>query len=354
MNAGDNLALVTGGAGWLGSRLVGTLVHGLPECTWMPQPVPELRVRCLVLAGEDASLVEELGDRVEIVRGDITHPEDCTRLCQGAHGATLFHIAGIIHPSRRAEFYSINVDGTRNVLNAAIAAGVRRAVVMSSNSPCGTNPHPDHVFDESSPYRPYMHYGRSKMCMEQHVAAYNQAGNIETVIIRAPWFYGPNQPPRQSLFFRMIRDGKGPIVGGGGNRRSMAYVDNLCQGLLLAAGTEAANGRTYWIADAQPYTMNEVVDTVERLLETEFGQTCAHKRMRLPGAASEVAWVVDKTLQGLGLYHQKIHVLSEMNKTIACSVEKAKAELGYRPTVDLEEGMRRSLRWVWERQGGLE
>jgi nucleoside-diphosphate-sugar epimerase len=174
------------------------------------------------------------------------------------------------------------------------------------------------------------------------------------VIIRAPWFYGPNQPPRQSLFFRMIRDGKGPLVGGGGNRRSMAYVDNLCQGLLLAAATEAARGRTYWIADARPYTMAEIIDTVERLLETEFGQTCAHKRMRLPGVASEVAWLADKTLQGLGLYNQKIHVLSEMNKTIACSVEKAKAELGYRPVVDLEEGMRRSLQWVWQRQGGLD
>ena len=118
------------------------------------------------------------------------------------------------------------------------------------------------------------------------------------MIIRAPWFYGPNQPPRQSLFFRMIRDGKGPIVGDGDNRRSMAYVDNLCQGLMLAAATEAANGRTYWIADERPYTMNEIIDTVERLLEREFGQKCAHKRMRLPGLASEVAWVADKTLQG--------------------------------------------------------
>ena len=288
------------------------------------------------------------------MRGDITRAEDCARLCEGARGAAVFHVAGIIHPQRRADFYRVNVDGTRNVLEAAIAAGVRRAVVMSSNSPCGTNPHPDHVFDEASPYRPYMHYGRSKMQMEQAVAAYNQAGKIETVIIRAPWFYGPNQPPRQSLFFRMIRDGKGPLVGGGDNRRSMAYVDNLCQGLMLAAATDAANGRTYWIADERPYTMREIIDTVERLLETEFGQKCAHKRMRLPGLASEVAWVVDKTLQGVGLYHQKIHVLSEMNKTIACSVERAKAELGYRPTVDLEEGMRRSLKWVWQRQGGLD
>jgi nucleoside-diphosphate-sugar epimerase len=354
MDLGNNLALVTGAAGWLGSRLVGALMLGIPECDWLPRPNPQLRVRCLVLPGEDAALIEELGERVEIVRGDITRAKDCAKLCDGARGAVLFHVAGIIHPRRRAEFYRVNLDGTGNVLEAAIAAGVRRAVVMSSNSPCGTNPHPDHVFDESSPYRPYMHYGRSKMLMEQAVAGCQRAGKIETVIVRAPWFYGPNQPPRQSLFFRMIRDGKGPIVGSGDNRRSMAYVDNLCQGLILAAAAESANGQTYWIADARPYAMNEVVDTVERLLETEFGQRCVHKRMRLPGLASDLAWAVDKTLQGLGFYHQKIHVLSEMNRTIACSVEKAKAELGYRPMVDLEEGMRRSLKWVWERQGGLD
>ena len=354
MELGTNLALVTGAAGWLGSRLVGALVQGLPECYWLPRPNPQLRVRCLVLPGDDASLIEELGDRVEIVRGDITRAEDCAKLCEGAVGAVLFHVAGIIHPRRRADFYRVNVDGTRNALEAAIAARVRRAVVMSSNSPCGTNPHPDHVFDEESPYRPYMHYGRSKMLMEQAVASYQKAGKIETVIVRAPWFDGPTQPPRQSLFFRMIRDGKGPLVGGGDNLRSMAYVDNLCQGLILAAAVEGANGRTYWIADERPYAMSEIIDTVERLLETEFGEKCVHRRMRLPGLASEVAWVADKMLQGLGLYHQKIHVLSEMNKTIACSVEKAKAELGYRPVVALEEGMRRSLEWVWQKQGGLD
>src|SRR5262245_41700460 len=95
MSSRDNLALVTGAAGWLGSRLVGALVHGLPECTWMPQPDPRLRVRCLVLPNEDAALIEELGERVEIVRGDITSEEDCAKLCQGARGAMLFHIAGI-------------------------------------------------------------------------------------------------------------------------------------------------------------------------------------------------------------------------------------------------------------------
>ena len=102
-------------------------------------------------------------------------------------------------------------------------------------------------------------------------------------------------------------------------------------------------------ADDRPYSMNEIVDTVEHLLESEFGQKCVHKRMRLPGAAAEVAGIVDGSLQRVGMYHQKIHVLSEMNKTIACDVSKAERELGYAPTVALEEGMRRSVRWILDR-----
>jgi nucleoside-diphosphate-sugar epimerase len=346
MNLNTHLVLVTGAAGWLGSRLVESLLRGLPEHDELKTPQANLRIRVLLLPGQDGAALQKLSDRIEVVTGDIRNPADCEKFCAAAKGAILFHTAGIIHPKRVREFYDINRDGTTNLLDAAIAAGLKRAVVVSSNSPCGCNPHPDHLFDERSPFNPYMHYGRSKMEME--LAIRERAAKLETVIIRAPWFCGPNQPPRQTLFFQMIRDGKGPIVGSGNNLRSMAYVDNLCQGLVLAAIRERAAGQVYWIADEQPYSMNEIVDTIERLLETEFGHKCAHKRMKLPGIASEVAWLVDKTLQSLGLYHQKIHVLSEMNKTIACSVARAKAELGYRPTVALEEGMRRSLKWCAE------
>ena len=343
MNLSTNLVLITGAAGWLGSRLVESLLRGLPDHAALRAPRADLRLRVLLLPGQDAAPLRKLSDRIEVVTGDIRSAADCAKFCANATGAVLFHTAGMIHPKRVREFYDINRDGTINLLDAAIQGGVKRAVVVSSNSPCGCNPHPDHLFDELSPYHPYMGYGRSKMEME--LAIKQRAAKIETVIIRAPWFYGPNQPSRQTLFFQMVRDGKGPIVGSGNNLRSMAYVDNLCQGLMLAATVERAAGQIYWIADKRPYSMNEVIDTIERLLETEFGQKCAHKRMRLPGLASEVAYVMDWGLQTLGLYHQKIHVLSEMNKTIACSVVKAERDLGYQPTVALEEGMRRSLRW---------
>jgi nucleoside-diphosphate-sugar epimerase len=346
MNLNTNLVLVTGAAGWLGSRLVESLVRGLPEHDELKSPGSDLRIRVLVLPGQDTAFLKGISDRIEIVVGDVRSPADCGKLCADAKGAILFHTAGIIHPKRVAEFYEINRDGIKILLDAAIRTGLKRAVIVSSNSPCGCNPHPDHLFDELSPFNPYMNYGRSKMEME--FAVRERAGKIETVLIRAPWFYGPNQPPRQTLFFQMIRDGKGPIVGSGNNLRSMAYVDNLCQGLILAAIRERAKGQVYWIADKHPYSMNEIIDTIERLLEKEFGHKCAHKRMKLPGFASDVAWLADKTLQTLGIYHQKIHVLSEMNKTIACSVALAEKELGYKPTVALEEGMRRSLKWCAE------
>ena len=320
--------------------------RGLPDHETLARPQAGLRLRVLLLPGQDPAPLRKLWPQLEVVVGDIRNPVDCATFCAGAKDATLFHTAGIIHPPRVSDFYTINRDGTTHLLDAAIAAGVKRAVIVSSNSPCGCNPHPDHLFDELSPYRPYMNYGRSKMEMELAVKA--RSTRIETVLIRAPWFYGPNQPPRQTLFFQMVRDGKAPVVGPGTNLRSMAYVDNLCQGLILAATVPHAAGQIYWIADRQPYAMNEIVDTIERLLETEFGHKCAHKRMRLPGIASEIAWLADKSLQALGIYHQKIHVLSEMNKTIACSVARAERELGYQPKIALEEGMRRSLRWCAE------
>lgn len=329
------MILITGANGWLGL--------GLAEWISKHRNEQTSEIRALVLPNSDSQKLRAILPNVRIFSGDLSNGSGLVDFFDGAKGAQLIHMAGVIHPKRVQEFYEVNRDGTSRLLEAAASAGVSRAVVVSSNSPCGCNPHTDHLFDESSPYNPYMNYGRSKMEMELRALDLHASGRIEVTVIRAPWFYGPNQPQRQKLFFEMVRDGKAPIVGNGENKRSMAYTENLAQGLILAAVSPVASGKIYWIADERPYSMNEIIDTIERLLETEFDQKCAHKRLRLPGFASEAALLLDAAIQKTGLYHQKIHVLSEMNKTIACSVEKAKAELGYRPQVTLEEGMRRSL-----------
>lgn len=334
--------LVTGSLGWCGQRLVSLLANGFRGTPLAGTPTPE-RIRCAVLPGQDATALRQLGPSVEVVPVDLQSAADCTKVSAGMDGSVLIHTAGVIHPKRVSEFYAINRDATVRLLAAAAAGGVRRAVVVSSNSPIGCNSSSDHLFDEDAPYNPYMSYGRSKMEMEQRIRQLHEHTGMEVVIVRPPWFYGPGQPSRQTAFFSMIRSGKVPLVGNGLNRRSMVYIDNLAQGLMLAAITTAAAGRTYWIADAKPYAMAEIIDTVERVMERDFGLTVAHRRLRLPNIISDTARLVDGALQACGLYSAKIHVLSEMNQTIACSVDRARQDLGYHPDMSLEEGMRRSI-----------
>ena len=340
--------LVTGASGWLGKGLVQALINGIDGHMHLPKINADSSIRVFIRPEDDDRFFTHLSKNIEIFRGDIRYEDSCKAFFANADDAILYHTAGVIHPKCIKEFYDVNLEGTKNILNQAIANRLKRAVIVSSNSPIGCNPSTDHVFTEQSAFNPYMNYGRSKMLMEQHVAAVQSKGLIETVVIRAPWFYGPFQPPRQTLFFTMIRDGKGPIVGDGKNMRSMAYIDNLCQGLILAGNSEIANGKTYWIADARPYSMNEIIDTVENVLENNFHIICKHKRLKLPAFFSDIAFICDFLIQKTGLYQQKIHVLSEMNKNIACSVALAKTELGYNPTISLAEGMRRSIAWMLE------
>lgn len=345
---------MTGATGGIGRRLVDALMHGMADVERLRTPQAGLKVRCLVAPGEDGPTLQRLAApaRVELIVGDLRRPAHCVSLAGRGPGGVLFHLAGVTHPRRVREFYQVNLEGTKHVLAAAARAGVRRAVILSGSSAFGFNPTRDDRFDERSPFHPYMHDGRSRMLMELAVRDVQGAGEIETVVIRAPWGYGPGPRPRQARFFRAIRDGRAAIAGDGNAPRSMAYVDNLCQGLLLAALEPRAAGLTYWVADARSYSMNEVVDTVERLLEREFEQACAHRRRRLPEMACDVAQMLDSGIQAMGAFHPGVHEMSEVNRTLACATAKAESELGYRPAVALEEGMRRSLRWCFE-NGGL-
>jgi nucleoside-diphosphate-sugar epimerase len=343
----NDLFLVTGANGWLGRRVVRALTEGHKEMG--PAGAGGRRVRMLVRPGEQVDDLTALG--AEKVEGDLRDPGMVRSLVAGAAGGTLIHLAGIIHPTKGPrEFTEVNVEGTKSVVTEAGKAGVQRAIVMSSNSPVGVSRNPFEVFDEDSPYNPYMGYGRSKQEMEEWLRAGANDKNLPQItIIRAPWFYGPEQPARQTQFFSMIKAGRFPIVGDGHNRRSMGYVDSLAYGILLAAQSPQAAGKIYWLADQRPYPMKEIVDTVRDVLRDDFGMAVKPKTVQVPGLISDVARLGDWTLQKVGLYNQQLHVLSEMNLTIACSIERAQRELGFKPLVELREGMRRSVAWCLER-----
>ena len=190
-----------------------------------------------------------------------------------------------------------------------------------------------------------MAYGKSKKSMEEALIRVMNCNKYpEITIIRPPWFYGPGQPSRQTEFFRMLKEGRFPLMGKGLNQRSMAFVDSLVLGTLLAAYSNKAAGEIYWIADERPYTMVEIANTVKSVLSEDFGFIVKPKP-HVPANISDLARLVDGSLQAFGLYNQKFHVLSEMNQTIACDIGKAKRDLGFKPLCELREGMRRSIDW---------
>jgi nucleoside-diphosphate-sugar epimerase len=339
--------IVTGAAGWLGSALMGAFTV---DGRWARGG----EIRPFVRNRVEAARLAALGPNVRPVIGDLSRPADLDRLFADRTGLVdVIHSAGVIHPRSVAEFFAVNTEGTIAMLARSKAAGVRRFVHISSNSPFGTNAHPGDRFRNDEPYQPYYGYGRSKMEAEVAVEAATSDG-LDAVIVRPPWFYGPFQPARQTTFFTMVRTGSFPVFGNGSQRRSMVYVDNLVHGVVLAELTDVATRtgrRAWWIADDRPYTVAEIVETVGRALRDE-GYDVRPNRVRLPDVVARLAERADALVQRSGRYHQQIHVLGEMNKNIACSIDAARADLGYEPEVELYEGMRRSIRWC--RENGLE
>ncbi len=338
-----DITVLTGAAGWLGTALVHTFAAG--DGPWSRPGV----LRVLVRDRVEADRLRSVGDTVQPVVGELADTDSIARLFDvDASGATgnvidVLHAAGVIHPGSVPEFFEVNTVGTRVMLDAARAHGARRFVHVSSNSPFGTNSHPGDRFRDDEPYRPYYGYGRSKMEAELAVFDAVERG-LDAVIVRPPWFYGPHQPARQTTFFRMIRNGRFPVFGSGGQARSMVYVENLVEGVARAELVATEPGRGWWIADSRPYTVTEIVETVGRALADE-GLDVSPNRVRVPDIVGRVAELVDATIQRTGRYHQQIHVLGEMNKNIACDIAGARADLGYDPGIELYEGMRRSVRW---------
>ena len=336
--------VVTGAAGWLGQNLVRALSS---------QPARR-RIRCLVRRPADASLLEVIDPRIEVVAGDVRDPTVADRLFDGIAKPTVVHAAAVIHPARQVrELFDVNVGGTQLVLDRARRVGATRFVHISSNSPFGANRTADDRFDEDSQFAPYMGYGRSKLEAEQLVQRSFDRGDLATVVLRPPWFYGPFQPERQTKFLSAVRRGRFPLVGPGTQRRSMVYTGNLVQGVLLAEVVTAAPGHAYWIADAEPYALRDVLETVQRALADEGLAVSGRRPIPVPRIAGVVAAKLDGMAQAVGRYVQVLHVLGELKDTIACDISRARKELGYEPAVALYDGMRASVRWCLERGDSL-
>jgi nucleoside-diphosphate-sugar epimerase len=312
--------LVTGAPGWLGNRLVPELLRTGRE------------VRCLVLPGIDPA---PLSRDVEIVRGDVRDRAAVEAAAEGLE--VMIHGVGVVHANRARDFYAINSVGTRQAVEGAVRAGVRRFLHVSSNSAAGFQPERDVLMTEDQLPLPESDYGKSKLQAERHVLAARDAGRLETVILRPCLYYGPGQPARMNRLFGMIEKGRVPIFGDGLALRSMTYVDDVARVLVQCIDEPVATGETFWIADEPPYTTLGA-------LQAMADASGADLRVRhLPEVISRLCERVDMAIGNIGGYIQDLHVVGETYRNIGCSIEKAKRLLGFQPNNDLVGGYRRAL-----------
>ncbi|NLV56266.1 MAG: NAD-dependent epimerase/dehydratase family protein [Acidimicrobiales bacterium] len=334
--------VVTGAGGWLGRNLVRALA-----------PERDI-VRVLVERPDEAPLLELAGPSVEPVVGDVRDPVVVDRLFEDMGGATVFHAAGVIHPAGRTRpFFDVNVGGTQLVVDRAQRAAAGRFVHISSNSPFGANARPSDRFTEESDPNPYLGYGRSKAEAESIVVRSAERGDLDAIVLRPPWFYGPWGPDRQAQFLRAVRTGRFPLVGNGRQQRSMIHSRNLVEACRCAEAATEGGGRAYWVADAEPYELRSIFDGIRAAMEAEGLPVSRWRGPRLPRLGARVAVHGDRVLQALDRYVQPLHVLGELGDTIACDIAAARRDLGYRPRVGLVEGMRESIRWHRDRGDAL-
>ncbi|OGP57306.1 MAG: hypothetical protein A2V67_01280 [Deltaproteobacteria bacterium RBG_13_61_14] len=323
---------VTGAAGFVGKHLVERLIKDGHEVAVTDHP------RCCF---DD---FKALGARAFPV--DLCERAGLEECFRGAE--VVFHVAAFASPwGRREKFWAVNVRGTENVIQACRLAGVRRLVAVSSTAAVFDG-YTHHVqADESLPYptKFLSPYGETKSVAEQRVLAAN-GPDLETVALRPHLIWGPRD--RTFLARLLMHARSGPIyhVGGGATETDTTYVDNLVDGLLLAAQSERAPGRAYFITNGEPVRYGEFISRFLDILEMPQPRGSIPTSLAYGvGAVFEAVWKVFGLKQEPMLTRYKV---AELACTHTYKIDRARQDLGYHPRVSNEEGFARLAAWVQE------
>jgi nucleoside-diphosphate-sugar epimerase len=314
-------AFVTGGSGFIGGRLLDRLSRE----GW--------RVRALARSEASAATVSERG--AEPARGDLSDPDAIRAGAEGAEVA--FHCAAHLGSwGSREEFEQVNVAGTRNVVEACRAAGVRRLVHTSSEAAV-TAGDPLVDVDETAPLRPDSGslYCATKARAEQVVRDRNGDG-IETVVVRPRFVWGRGDRTILPGLVKSIEAGRFAWIGGGRQRTSTTHVDNVVEGLMMAA-ERGEPGGVYFVTDGDPVVFR---DFVSELVATQGVE---------PPTRSMPAWLAGTVARGGELLWRALPLpgqppvtrmeywVSSQQQTI--DISRARRELGYEPVQTIPAGM---------------
>jgi UDP-N-acetylglucosamine/UDP-N-acetyl-alpha-D-glucosaminouronate 4-epimerase len=300
--------LVTGGAGFIGSHIVDRLLA----------EGHSVRVLDNFSTGRRENLADVLSD-IEVVEGDIESYEQVQNAVSGCevvlHQAALPSVPRSVQDPLRSN--ATNVTGTLNVLLAARDSGVRRVVYASSSSIYGASPElPKHEGLLPQPISPY---AVAKLAGEGFCRSFNEVFSLEAVALRYFNVFGPRQDPRSHYavpnFITALTNGGHPVVYGDGEQsRDFTYVGNVVEGNLLAMTAKGVPGKAYNLGAGERTTLNELLRQIGSLVGRE------------PDPRYEAPRLGDV-------------------KHSHADVSAAQRDLGYSPSVSVEEGLRLTLEW---------
>jgi UDP-glucose 4-epimerase len=307
----SELCLVTGGAGFIGSHLVGAL-------TAQGRPVRVLDNLDTGLRGNLAAF----RPAPEIIEGDLADPAAVARAMTGV--GFVYHLGAVASVQKSVEdpagSHRVCATGTLHVLDAARRAGVRRVVYAASSSAYGIPV--GEVQTEDDPLRPLSPYAAAKLAGECYAEAFAASYGLETVRLRFFNIFGPRQRPDSpysgviALFASAMTAGRAPTVHGDGlQTRDFTYVGNAVQALMKAATTPGISGRVYNVGTGRRTSVLDLAAALNRLLGTDL------KPKHGPVRQGDV-------------------------RHSCADIRRARTELGYEPTVTFDDGLRTTLDWM--------
>ena len=320
--------LVTGASGFIGRHTVARLLRD------------GFAVQVLV---RDSVWPVDWNRRVEIVVGDVRDPDVTKKALVGCD--TVLHLAGKAHDAEEwhdaGEHEQITVIGTRNLLRAAQTTDVQTFLFLSSLSVYGPGALAQR--DETAPCRPESAYGRAKLKLEAEACVLEHGAKfgIAAICLRPALVYGPGCKGNLPRMIAAIERGFFPPIPEVGNRRSMVHVMDLVEAIMLAATKPLAAGRCYLVTDGKPYSIRELYELICRALGKPVPGW--HVPLWTLKALSRTGDAIGRIRGRRFLFDSD--ALDKLVGSALYSSEKISRELGYRPTLTLEDAMSEMIAW---------
>lgn len=318
--------LITGATGFIGPSLVKKLTSQGHSC------------RCLVRYSSKAGALSYNG--VELIEGDITNKDSLKGIASGMDG--IFHLATLGHMYNfgvpQNMFEEVNVHGTVNIMNEALAAGVKKIVHCSSVAAMGICK--DVPANEESECFPHHPYGKSKLHGENEVLRLVRDRGLPAVIIRFSMVYGPGDLRDILKLTRLAKKGRIPKIGKRPKLTPLIHIEDAVGG-LLAAMERGKSGEVYLITN----THSEPFDDIIKIIQESLGVSGIS--VTVPEWAALTAASVIEYIYNL---FRKTPPVTRKNieSTLAdrvFSIDKARRELGFEPCISPEKGLRDTIIW---------